>query len=256
MLFASAQDLGTAIGTSSATVVRTLQKLGLGGLSAFKRDVAEDFSSEVAPEVRLRQRISKVGHDLSGIRERVYAEAAERVEHGRTQIDLEAFDHAVHVVAGAGEVFAYGVGASELPARHLALKLGRMGRRARFVGSTGFTLADDLLALSRDAVVVAYVPGRLLRDLEVLLERAKLVGAPVVVVTDELAQRLAGDADVILSAPHTPTGITAEALTGIVLTDALLLALASLDETRSVEYSHQLTVLRGRLLENGKPRRQ
>lgn len=40
------------------------------------------------------------------------------------------------------------------------------------------------------------------------------------------------DAD--LTAPHTPTGITNEALTGLVVADALLLALTTLDETRAV----------------------
>ncbi|GAA2394480.1 hypothetical protein [Nonomuraea africana] len=52
----------------------------------------------------------------------------------------------------------------------------------------------------------------------------------------------------VLSAPHTPTGITAEPLTGMIVADALLLAIESLDENRSVEYSHQLTGLREQLL--------
>ncbi|WP_331767188.1 MurR/RpiR family transcriptional regulator [Embleya sp. NBC_00896] len=257
VLFASAQDLGSAIGTSNATVVRTLQRLGLGGLSALKRDIAADFSTDVAPEVRLRQRITQVGQDLDGIRARVYDEATERLEHSRANIDADAFRRAVELLADATEVLAYGVGASELAGRHLALKLNRMGRRARFVGTTGFGLADELLALRREDVVVMFVPGRLLRDMEVLLDRARVVGAGIVVVTDELVERLADDADVVLYAPHTPTGITAESLGAIVLSDALLLAVASLDETRSVEHSHQLTVLRTQLLEprEGRPRR-
>ncbi|MGW1991553.1 MurR/RpiR family transcriptional regulator [Embleya sp. NPDC001921] len=257
VLFASAQDLGASIGVSNATVVRTLQRLGLGGLSALKRDIAADFSTDVAPEVRLRQRISQVGQDLEGIRARVYDEAIERLEHGRANLDADAFRLATQLLADANEVLAYGVGASELAGRHLALKLNRMGRRARFVGTTGFGLADELLTLRRADVVVMFVPGRFLRDMEVLLDRARVVGARIVVVTDELVERLADTADAVLYAPHTPTGITAESLAAIVLSDALLLAVASLDETRSVEHSHQLTALRAQLLEpkEGRPRR-
>ena len=257
VLFASAQDLGAAIGTSNATVVRTLQRLGLGGLSALKRDIAADFATDVAPEVRLRQRIAQVGQDLDGIRARVYDEAVDRLEHGRANIDPDAFRRAVELLADAGEVLTYAVGASELPGRHLALKLNRMGRRARFVGTTGFALADELLTLRREDTVVLFVPGRLLRDMEVLLDHARVVGAGIIVVTDELVDRLADHADVVLYAPHTPTGITAESLAAIVLSDALLLAVASLDETRSVEHSHQLTTLRAQLLEprEGRPNR-
>ncbi|MGW0662944.1 MurR/RpiR family transcriptional regulator [Streptodolium elevatio] len=249
LLFASAQDLGTAMGTSSATIVRTLQRLGLGGLSGLKRDIAADFNADVAPEDRLRQRIARVGQDLDGVVARVYDEAAERLEHGRAGVDHDRFRSAVELLARAEEVFAYAVGASELAGRHVALRLNRMGRRARFVGATGFTLADELLHLRGGDVVVLCVPGRMLRDMEVVLERARLVGAHTIVVTDELVERLADDADVVLYAPHTPAGITAESLAAIVLCDALLLAVASLDEGRSIEHSHQLTVLRGQLLQ-------
>lgn len=55
-------------------------------------------------------------------------------------------------------------------------------------------------------------------------------------------------------APHTPTGNTNEALTGLVVADALVLALTTLDETRAVEHSHQLTALREQLLAQKEPR--
>jgi DNA-binding MurR/RpiR family transcriptional regulator len=248
LLFGSAQELGAAMGTSSATIVRTLQRLGLGGLSGLKRDIAADFNADVAPEDRLRQRIARVGQDLGSVVSRVYDEAGERLEHGRAGVDHDRFRRAVELLAGAEEVFAYAVGASELAGRHLAFRLNRMGRRARFVGATGFTLADELLHLRRGDVVVLCVPARLLPDMEVVLDRARLVGAQSVVITDELVDRLSGDADVVLYAPHTPAGITAESLAAIVLCDALLLAVASLDEDRSIEHSHQLTVLRSQLM--------
>ncbi|MEU0838721.1 hypothetical protein ABZ370_04510 [Streptomyces sp. NPDC005962] len=38
--------------------------------------------------------------------------------------------------------------------------------------------------------------------------------------------------------------------------DTLVLALASLDEPRAVEASHQLTVLRGQLLDRPEPRQR
>lgn len=61
------QELGAAGGTSNATVVRALQRLGYAGLPAPKRELAADFTSALAPEVRLQQRIAHVGQDLEGI---------------------------------------------------------------------------------------------------------------------------------------------------------------------------------------------
>jgi DNA-binding MurR/RpiR family transcriptional regulator len=151
-------------------------------------------------------------------------------------------------MAKATSVLCYGAGASEPAARHFALKLGRRGHRARSTAATGFALADDLLALGHGEAVVIFQPGRRLKELTVIVDRAHAVGAGVILVSDELGGAFAGRVDAVLAAPHTPTGISAEPLTGIIVADALLLALDSVDETRSVEHSHQLTALREQLL--------
>ncbi|WP_405664913.1 MurR/RpiR family transcriptional regulator [Streptomyces sp. NBC_01166] len=248
LLFASAQELGAASSTSNATVVRALQRLGYAGLPALKRELANDFTSTVAPEVRLKRRIAHVGRDLDSIWSDVFDEAQERVEQARRLTEPDAVRSAVTVLAEAHEVFCYGIAASEPGARHLALALGRIGRRARFVSETGFALADQLLALGQGDAVVIFQPGRRLVELTVMMERARAVGAKVVLVTDELGEAYADRVAAVLTAPHTPTGITAESLTGLLVADALLLALATLDETRAVESSHQLTALREQLL--------
>ncbi|WP_128376394.1 MurR/RpiR family transcriptional regulator [Streptomyces cavernae] len=248
LLFASAQELGSASGTSNATVVRALQRLGYAGLPALKRELATHFTAAVAPEVRLKQRIAHVGRDLEGIWNDVIDEARERIEQTQRLTEPEALRAAVAVLADAGEVHCYGVAASEPAARHLSLTLARIGRRARFVGATGFALADHLLALRQGDAVVIFQPGRELPELTVLIERAQAVGAGVVLVTEELGERFGPRVDAVLTAPHTPTGITSEALTALVVADVLLLALTTLDETRAVDTSHQLTVLREQLL--------
>lgn len=254
MMFASAQELGAASGTSNATVVRALQRLGYAGLPALKRELAADFTSALAPEVRLQQRIAHVGRDLEGIWNDVFDETQERIDQCRRLTSADDLKRAVEVLAQAREAFCYGVAACELAARHLALSLGRLGRRARFVGETGFALADPLLTLGQGDAVVVFQPGRMLAELNVVVERARAVGARVVFVTDELGEVFEDRVDAVLTAPHTPTGNTNEALTGLVVADALVLALTTLDETRAVEHSHQLTALREQLLAQKEPR--
>ncbi|MGV9378697.1 MurR/RpiR family transcriptional regulator [Nonomuraea sp. NPDC003707] len=248
ILFASAQELGSATGTSNATVVRTMQRLGFGGLPGLKRALAAEFTSSVAPDVRLKRRIGHVGQDLSAIWERVFDEARERIDHCRRLLDPEAYKKAVELLVNAPGVLVYGAGASDPAARHLALKLGRRGHRARATSATGFALADDLLSLAHDEVLVIFQPGRRLKEITVLIERAHAVGAGIVLISDELGGEFAERVDAVLAAPHTPTGITGEPLAGILVADALLLALDSLDEPRSVEHSHQLNALREQLL--------
>ncbi|MBZ3901345.1 MULTISPECIES: MurR/RpiR family transcriptional regulator [Streptomyces] len=248
LLFAGAQELGTASGTSNATVVRALQRLGYAGLPALKRELATGFTAAVAPEVRLRQRIAHVGPDLDGIWTDVLDEAQERIDQTRRLTGPDALRAAVTALADAVEIHCFGIAACEPAARHLSLALGRIDRRSRFVNATGFALADHLLALRQGDAVVIFQPGRALHELTVLVERARAVGARVVLVTDELGEEFGDRVDAVLTAPHTPTGITSEALTPLVVADVLLLALTTLDETRAVDTSHQLTVLREQLM--------
>ncbi|MFJ7336610.1 MurR/RpiR family transcriptional regulator [Streptomyces sp. NPDC101116] len=256
LVFASAQQLAGVSGTSNATVVRTLQRLGYAGLPALKHELAADFTSSVAPEVRLQQRIAHVGKDLNGIWNDVFEETRERIDRCRELNSVENLQAVVTVLASAGEVLCYGAAACEIAARHLARALNRMGRPARFSGETGFALADPLLALRPGDAVVVFQPGRLLRELDVIVESARSVGAKVVFVTDELGDAFQDRVEGVLIAPHTATGITNEGLTGLVVADALLLALATIDETRAVETSHQLTALRERLLPDDQEHRR
>lgn len=50
--------------------------------------------------------------------------------------------------------------------------------------------------------------------------------------------------DVVLIAPHSPTGLTGDAATAMVLADALIQGVAAADVENTVEYSHTLNTLR------------
>jgi DNA-binding MurR/RpiR family transcriptional regulator len=247
LLFMSAIDLGRESRTSNATVIRTLQALGYSGLPELKSKVAAPFTTNTRPELRARQRIEASGGDLPNVWERVHAESLDRIELMRTSFDLETYGHAVELLLNASRIITYGFGASSIAAEHLALKIGRLGRRARCIVSAGFPFADDLLAIERGDVVVVFAPARLVTDVEVLLDRGRAVGAPTILITDELVDQLRGDVTAVLHSPNTPTGLTAEPLTSLVLADALVQALAASNVERTVESSHTLNALREQL---------
>jgi DNA-binding MurR/RpiR family transcriptional regulator len=247
LLFMSAIDLGQESRTSNATVIRTLQALGYSGLPELKSKVAAPFTTSTRPELRARQRIEASGGDLPNVWARVHAESLDRIELMRTSFDLESYAHAVELLLSANRVITYGFGASTIAAVHLALKIRRIGRRARCIEAAGFPFADELLAIERGDVVVVFAPARLVTDVEVLLDRSRAVGAPTVLITDELGDQLRDDVTAVLHSPNTPTGLTGEPLTSLVLADALVQAMAASDVERSVESSHTLNALREQL---------
>lgn len=247
LLYASAAELGVQSGTSNASVVRTLQSLGYSGLSELKHEVAAPFSSSVAPDVRLRQRLEHVGQDLHQIQREIWAEAEELVQLGSRENDDERYSAAVNLIVHADTVFCYGLGASGIASDHLALRLRRIGVSTRRLTADGFRLADEIMSLGSRDLLVIFAPGRVTRDIEALLDQAQLVGASTLLVTDELRERLAGRVTASLTAPHTPTGLTAEGLTGILVSDVLVQAVSAVGPDTALRSSQILNDLRARL---------
>lgn len=253
-IFATAEQIAAAAGTSDATVVRTARSLGYSGLLELRhsltRQVVRD-TSPVPPPSRPEERVSATGALLA----QVFTEAAQRLADTWRLTTEPAFDTAVGALAGAREVLAFGIGPSESVAAYLALRLRRIGRRARVSGATGFRLADDLLELDRGDVVVLYSPGRLLAELEIVLDHVAAVGARAVLISDSLAPVYADRVHVSLFAVDSPTGATGEGLPAQVLTDALVLGVRAKDEARATERAELLTELRSELSQTGTSRR-
>jgi DNA-binding MurR/RpiR family transcriptional regulator len=247
LLYLSAQELGVASKTSNATVIRTLQALGYAGLAELKDLVAAPFKTGLREE-RLRNRIESTGGDPKHVWDRVITEAIERIEFLNAHLSMDSFKQAVQLMLNAREITTYGFGANYVAAEHLTLKLRRLGRRSRCIQTAGFRLADDLLAIERDDVVIVIAPGRLVIDAEVVIDRARAVGAGIILLSEQhVAERLAGDVTVTIHVPNTVTGITAEVLTIIVATDALAQAVAAADTEYTLESAHTLETLRQQL---------
>jgi DNA-binding MurR/RpiR family transcriptional regulator len=248
LLYLSAQELGQVSKTSNATVIRTLQSLGYAGLAELKDLVASPFQHQSRREERLQSRLEATGGDPKHVWDRVITEAIERIEFLNQHMSMDAFQEAVRLVLDAREVATYGFGANYVAAEHLTLKLRRLGLRSRCIQTAGFRLADDLLAIGPDDVVIVIAPGRLVIDAEIVIDRARAVGAGIILLSEQLiAERLAGDVTVAIHVPNTVTGITAEVLTTIVTTDALAQAVAAADTDRTLESAHTLESLRQQL---------
>lgn len=248
LLYLSAAELGQASKTSNATVIRTLQALGYAGLAELKDLVAAPFQRRSRREEHLRSRMAATGGDPKHVWDRVIAEAIERIEFLNQHMSMDSFQQAVRLVLDAHEVATYGFGANYVAAEHLTLKLRRFGIRSLCIKTAGFQLADDLLAIGAEDVVIVIAPGRLTVDAETVIDRARAVGADIILLSERLiAERLADDVTVAVHVPNTVTGITAEVLTTIVTTDALAQAVAAADTERTLESAHTLESLRQQL---------
>jgi len=126
----------------------------------------------------------------------------------------------------------------------MAMLLTRVGRPAICLDASGIALADQLLELrARDALLLlAY--GRAYREVTATIGRARQKRLPMVLVTDSLEPRLARHADVIIPAQRGRAERVALHGATLVVLEALVLALAASDQSRTMETLEQLNALR------------
>jgi DNA-binding MurR/RpiR family transcriptional regulator len=244
IMLATAGDIGQKTSTSDATVVRTARRLGYAGLPDLKSAIGAHLGTIGPPQISSRLHLSQTSKDLSAAASSVVSDALHRVTEFGRNVDVTQLGKALQLIASASEVFCYGWGTNELSARYLALKLNRIGKPSRASGATGFTLADDLLAISSRSAVVVFAPGRVLPDLRLLVDQAKATGAGLILVTEQMGEEITGKADAVLQDRGPSGGLTAEPLCAMLLADMLVLATMAVSKDSAVNSYELLTRLR------------
>lgn len=250
MVYLSAQRIAERTRTSDATVVRTAKTLGYSGLSELKQRVGKEVSGRTHPATRLDNRLRAAQQDSEhDLLWQVSRDAVERIEQTLGSVDAETLDAAVDIVFSAGCTFTFGTGVSSAAAEYAAKKFSRLGLQTRHIAGMGFDIADELMQLRQGDCAMIFCPGRLFREIEVILDHTERLGVRTVLVTSGLPPEVRERMDVIADVASSPGGLTGELLSSLVVIDAMLLGLGARDRERATESSRLLNETR-RLLDS------
>lgn len=249
VVFMSAAQLAEATGTSDASVIRTARSLGFAGLPELKHGIGGSLLQVVTPAERVAHRLQSVDSDSEAVLATVFDEVRERFDEHQRRLDVTQFEAALDALAGASEVWTFGVGISSTAAQYLTTKLNRAGIRSYAAQSMGFALADDVLRLEKGSVAILFSPGRVFREVEVVLARVAELGGTSILVADSLGAQGDESADIVLSAPLSMSGITGEVLSELVICDALVLGAARRRSAEAESASGRLNAVRRQLNE-------
>jgi DNA-binding MurR/RpiR family transcriptional regulator len=250
--FASAEELGRAIGTSDASVVRTAKALGFDGLPELKRSLQGRLEALLTPADLLHNTLTATGTGPEAILAASLAERTKLIEDIGRVIDPDDFRAATELVTAAHETLVCGV-ARLIVAEYTAMRLTRIGHRARSVTDTGMRLVDQLLPLGEGDVVLCIAPHRLAREMRVIMDHAHRVGAKVVLLTETLGEALRDHVDVTLAMPFGTPDKYGGQTAALVVLEALTVAVAAQDEERSVRAITAMNELRRQLAVDVEP---
>jgi DNA-binding MurR/RpiR family transcriptional regulator len=241
--FMAVSELAERLDLSEATVVRFAQALDFSGFPEMRAGLQASFRSRVTHATRLRGRLDDLRQD-GDFFEQLTASEIDYLTQALQTVDRQAIHRAVELLRTQNRVFAFGLGPSISLVDLIAIRLTRVGRQVVPLTSSGREIAEPLLLMNRDDVLFAIGFFDINPALRLVLERAREVGAPVILLTDTL-ESLVGDlATVVLSARRGPVAAFHSLTVPMTIVNTLLLALAQDDRQRTMENLDKLDQLR------------
>ncbi|MDE1895980.1 MAG: MurR/RpiR family transcriptional regulator [Rhodospirillales bacterium] len=242
----SAAELAGLIGTSDATVIRTVQALGFQGLAELRQSIATNINFS-APLHHMRQTLDEVDGRGSDAADIVIDTHSESLTNMQTPEAREQIHKGIAVLHGAARIVIYAAGPSRPLAEYVRLMMVRHGQAAKVIGSGGIGLADELLDLSERDKLLILSYGKPYKEVLLVAAEAAIAGAPVVLVTDSPNSKLARAATTIIKARRGRTSRVALHGATLVALEALVMGLAVAEQGRTMQTLTRLAALRAAL---------
>ncbi|MBU6425213.1 MAG: MurR/RpiR family transcriptional regulator [Rhodospirillales bacterium] len=242
----SAAELASMIGTSDATVIRTVQALGFQGLAELRQSIATGINFST-PLHHMRQTLDEVNGKGSDAADIVIDTHIESLLKMQMPEEREQLHKAIAVLHGAARIVVYAAGPSRPLAEYIRLLMVRHGQPAKTIGYGGIGLADELLDLSGQDRLLILSYGKPYKEVLLVAAEAAVIGAPVVLVTDTPNSKLARSAAAIVKAHRGRTSRVALHGATLVALEALIMGLAVSEQGRTMQSLARLGVLRAAL---------
>lgn len=222
--FLPAGEVAGRAGVHQASATKLAQRLGFRGYPELRRTLQHDLLDGGTAAERVQRRLAQTGS--GSILESLAGDEIAALRDLPRQVGQDDLDRTAALLLSARQRFLFGRGNATVLVELLARRLRRFGLPATVLSASGRDMAEQLLSLESDDVVVAFAFLRPPRYLHALTERCADVGAHVVLVTDTLGGELDGSCTVVLAGAR-GSGREFQSLTvPMAVTNALVLTLA------------------------------
>jgi DNA-binding MurR/RpiR family transcriptional regulator len=244
--FLAAGEIAQRLNLSEATMVRFARTLGFSSYPAMRTVLQETFRRRVTHSARLRGRLDDL-RSAGDIFERLVASEMDYLTQALETVDRKALYQAVDLLRSRNRVFVFGVGPSVSLVELMEIRLGRFGRQVIPLTTAGREILEPLLLLNGQDLLFVICFFDISNALQLVLDYAREVGCPVIMLTDTLGSIIGDKADVVLAARRGPMAEFHSLVVPMTIINTLLLAIASEDREQVMANLDRLDLLRERL---------
>lgn len=240
----SAHEIGIELGTSDATVIRSIQSLGFTGLRDLKDTLKRWLNLSESAVEKMSRTSSELGQGSDAAIDFVISGQRAALEALGSEENRAEAAKAVDLIVGAEAVGIFGIAASGIIADYAARLFSRSGIPGRAYNRTGVTLPESLLEMKRGDVLIMLLHGRAHREATTTLAEAKRLGNSVIMILGKPDAALRAQADACLVLPREKADKVALHSQTLFAIEALHLAVSTAAPQRSVETLNRLMVMR------------
>lgn len=240
----TAMEIARQIGVSDASVIRACFALGFDGLTGLRLAIAEALGEKATQAGTLRQALDSVDADIDGaIALAVDHELKLVTNLSRESVRLK-IAQAVVRLHDARRIVLFGTGASAHLAGYGATMLARHGRNTLVLSASGFSLADQMLTLSADDVLLMLCYGQPYAEAEAVVETARALGIQIVMITENRDNPLLTRDDIAIEIRRVGSPGTPLHGASLVCIEALTMGLAAINDKVATGTLEQLAKYR------------
>ncbi|MCU0492360.1 MAG: MurR/RpiR family transcriptional regulator [Chloroflexaceae bacterium] len=236
--FLAASEIAERAGVHEATAVRLAQKLGFRGYPELRAALQAELITDVKPAERMQRRLAQTGQGtvLNRLVEDEIASLQELTRH----VGQEQLETAAHLLYQARRVFIFSYGNAMALAELMDRRLRRSGCATLRLPDSVRDMAEHVVSLRNDDLVLAFALRTRPPLLEPLLQYTEQLGCPSVLVSDTIGPLIRPQPQVLLAAPRGPTSDYQTLTVPMAVCNALVVTLAQIDNGRSLESLQKL----------------
>lgn len=196
----SVQELAARLHTGPASIVRVVRKLGYAGLAALKKELRQEIRTSNSPLVQFK---ASLNHGLeSGLDElhRISEQEVKNINATFDILDRKGFEKAVKILVDADHIYTLGVGISAHLAGMVSFVFRKIGLKADAVPHNGLPLSENLVALGKGDVLVAFSLPPYSEQTITAAAQARSQGVTIIGFSDRLLAPIAEHCAVLLTA--------------------------------------------------------
>jgi DNA-binding MurR/RpiR family transcriptional regulator len=244
--FLSGGELADRLELSEATVVRFARKLGFESYPAMREALQENFRRRVGHSARLRSRLDDL-REGGDIFEKVTVSEIDYLTEALQSVDRSSLQKAVTRIIACEHLFVFGTGPSISLVHLLNQRLTRFGKQVIPLTVAGRETLEPMMLMAKKDLLFAIGFFDVNPTLQIVLDYAREVKCPAILLTDTLGSVVGDKVDIVLAAKRGPVSAFHSLVVPMTIINTLLLEIANKNQEEVTTNLDKLDQLRERL---------